>query len=64
VKLVHLVGFITKKLVWGSHFIFTIVAAAAVFSFGFRKHKTAFKDLGYGAHGAQHWINPTGGRHL
>ena len=60
----YLVGFITKKLVSGSHFIVTIVTAAAVLSFGFRMHKTAIKDLGYGVHGAQHWINPIGGRHL
>jgi hypothetical protein len=50
-----------EKVVSGSHFI---AAAVAVISLGFRMHKTAFKELGYGAHGAQHWINPSGGRHL
>jgi hypothetical protein len=64
VELLYLVGFITKKLVSGIHFIVTIDIAAAVFSFEFRMHKIAIKDLGSGAHGAQNGINPTGGRHL
>jgi hypothetical protein len=50
-----------EKVISGSHFI---AAAVAVISLGFRMHKTAFKELGYGAQGAQHWINLTGGRHL
>jgi hypothetical protein len=64
VELVYLVDSITKKLVSGSHFIVTIVTTAAVFSYEFRMHKTAIKDLGYGAHGAQYGINPICGRHL
>jgi hypothetical protein len=50
-----------EKVVSGSHFI---AVAVTVISLGFRMHKTAFKELGYGANGAQHWINPSVGCHL